>query len=676
MKRRILALGLLLAIAANASAGEDKLPKPLVTGLNDASTVAVGAGGRVFVTDIADPYKEGTGRILLIEKGKAIPFATGLDYPVAMVAWNNWLFVTDRERNCVWRVDAKGKAAVFVPEKAFPQELVRLAGIAVDEHGFLYVLDSANVAAAVVGAIYRIDPKGKVSLVTDGKRDSSIKAPTGVVMDGKSHLLVTDNYKGELLRIKVADGSSTKVADGFPQPGGIAWDHHGRLFLSDIQGNLFAVPRPGEKPVQLASKLGWPGCLCFDPSTRSILVPGGRAGTVTAIPAKIPGWEVDDTPMPVKTVAAFPDLKWTGWEGVTPAGKLVPHRPLVLTHAGDGSNRVFLATQHGVIHVFPNDPKAKKTDVFLDIQPRVFYEDKENEQGFLGLAFHPQYKKNGEFFAFYTLKKNKTINVVSRFRVSKDDPNKADPGFEEEILRIQRPFWNHDGGTICFGPDGYLYIATGDGGNADDPLKVGQKLDSLLAKVLRIDVDRKDEKLAYAIPKDNPFVGKEKARPEVWAYGLRNIWRMAFDKKTGKLWASDVGQNLYEEIDIIEKGGNYGWSIREGLHPFGPNGAGHRPDLIDPIWEYHHDVGKSLTGGVVYRGKQIAELDGHYLYGDFITNKLWALKYDETKKRVVANRPIPDPGQPVMSFGEDEAGEVYFMTATVSGKGIYRFVGK
>ena len=194
--------------------------------------------------------------------------------------------------------------------------------------------------------------------------------------------------------------------------------------------------------------------------------------------------------------------------------------------------------------------------------------------------------------------------------------------------------------------------------------------------MLRIDIDKKDEGKNYAIPKDNPFVGKEGARGEIWAYGLRNVWRMAFDRKTGKLWASDVGQNLYEEIDIIEKGGNYGWSIREGLHPFSPAGVGPRADLIDPIWEYHHDVGKSLTGGNVYRGKLIPELDGHYLYGDYITNKLWALKYDEAKKRVVANRPIPDPGQPVMSFGEDEPGEVYFLTASASGKGIYKFVGK
>jgi glucose/arabinose dehydrogenase len=192
--------------------------------------------------------------------------------------------------------------------------------------------------------------------------------------------------------------------------------------------------------------------------------------------------------------------------------------------------------------------------------------------------------------------------------------------------------------------------------------------------VLRIDVDHKDKDKPYAIPKDNPFVGKAEARPEIWAYGLRNPWRMAFDRKTGKLWTSDVGQNLYEEIDILKAGGNYGWNIREGLHPFSVNGIGPRKDLIDPIWEYHHDTGKSLTGGTVYRGKRLPELDGHYLYADYVVPRIWALRYDEDKGRVVANRPIRDPNVPVMSFGEDEMGEVYFMTYSPTGKGIYWFV--
>jgi glucose/arabinose dehydrogenase len=324
--------------------------------------------------------------------------------------------------------------------------------------------------------------------------------------------------------------------------------------------------------------------------------------------------------------------------------------------------------------VFPNDQKATKTKVFLDIHDRVSYRDDQNEEGFLGLAFHPKFKQNGEFFVFYTTKKAKLTNVVSCFKVRKDDPDRADPESEEEILRFSKPYWNHDGGTLCFGPDGYLYLTHGDGGAANDPHDNGQNLKSLLGKVHRIDVDRKEGDKAYAIPADNPFVGRADARPEIWAYGLRNIWRMAFDKKTGKLWAGDVGQNLYEEIDLIERGGNYGWNRREGLHPFGPKGSGPRKEFIDPIWEYHHDVGKCIIGGTVYRGTGVRELQGYYLYADYVSNKIWALRYDEAKGRVVENRPIKDRGRPIFSFGEDESGEVYLLTATIDGRGIFRLV--
>jgi glucose/arabinose dehydrogenase len=241
-------------------------------------------------------------------------------------------------------------------------------------------------------------------------------------------------------------------------------------------------------------------------------------------------------------------------------------------------------------------------------------------------------------------------------------------------LRVSHPFWNHDGGTVIFGPDGYLYLALGDGGAANDPFDNGQKLNSLLGRILRLDVDRKDDGKPYAVPKDNPFVGRKDARPETWAYGLRNVWRMAFDRKTGRLWAADVGQNLYEEIDLIVKGGNYGWRRREGLHPFNPDGSGPRPDLIEPIWEYHHDVGKSITGGTVYRGPRLPELEGYYVYADYVSGKIWALRYDDEQKRVVANRPIRDRNLPIMSFGEDERGEVYLMTYSPTGRGIYWFV--
>jgi glucose/arabinose dehydrogenase len=184
-------------------------------------------------------------------------------------------------------------------------------------------------------------------------------------------------------------------------------------------------------------------------------------------------------------------------------------------------------------------------------------------------------------------------------------------------------------------------------------------------------VDKKADGKNYAIPPDNPFVGRKAALPEIYSYGHRNIWRMAFDRKTGDFWAGEVGQNLFEEINIIKKGGNYGWRRRESLHPFSPTGVGVNEDMIDPIWEYHHEVGKSITGGHVYRGRRVPELDGHYVYGDYVTSKIWALKYDESKGRVVANRPLQDPTKPVYSFGEDEKGELYLLTASINGKGIY-----
>lgn len=358
--------------------------------------------------------------------------------------------------------------------------------------------------------------------------------------------------------------------------------------------------------------------------------------------------EVNESPLPFKTVRAFPNLQFD--------------RPIVVTHANDGTNRVFVAGQKGQIHVFPNDQAIEETTVFHDMTSKVVYQDKQNEEGFLGLAFHPKYKETGEFFVYYTTTDAPHTSVISRFRVSKDDPNKADPNFEEEILRIKQPFWNHNGGTIEFGPDGYLYIGLGDGGAANDPHKNGQNLKTLLGSILRIDVDKKDPGQAYAIPKDNPFVGKQGARPEIWAYGLRNVWRLAFDSETGKLWAGDVGQDLWEEINIIEKGGNYGWNLREGLHSFPPKSDHSKAGMIDPIWEYHHNIGKSITGGTVYRGKKLPGLRGYYIYGDYVTGLLWGLKYDEKTKAITENRLIQSPKLPIMSFGTDADGEIYLTT--------------
>ena len=382
---------------------------------------------------------------------------------------------------------------------------------------------------------------------------------------------------------------------------------------------------------------------------------------------------LDERPLDVVPERAFANLKFK--------------RPLLVTHAGDGSDRVFVASQLGEIHVFPNDPEVSDTKVFLDLTEKTFYQDKEFETGVLGLAFHPKYKENGQFFVYYSSSNSPYTNVVSRFRVSADNPDVADPKSEEILITFEKPYWNHNGGTIAFGPDGFLYIAVGDGGSGNDPFGNGQNLQSLLGKILRIDVDHagaiarvdplrpaESKELRYQIPADNPLVGKHlQARPEIWAYGLRNVWRMTFDTQTGTLWAGDVGQDLWEEIDIIVRGGNYGWNLREGKHDFGPDGSPPRGDLIEPIFEYPHSVGKSITGGLVYRGKALPQLAGGYLYADFVSGKLWALWYDAAAKRVTANRPILGNQMPVMSFGTDQANEAYFTLDTGQ---IYRFVPK
>ncbi len=356
-------------------------------------------------------------------------------------------------------------------------------------------------------------------------------------------------------------------------------------------------------------------------------------------------------------------------------------RPIVVTHAGDGSNRIFVASQLGSVHVFDKNSEVEEADVFFDHEEQVTYKDKENEEGLLGFAMHPNYKENGEFFLFYTTSDAEHTSVVSRFRVSKDDPNKADSTYEEELIRIPQPFWNHNGGTLAFGPDGYLYIALGDGGKGGDPLKNGQNLSTLNGSILRIDVDNKDEGKNYSVPKSNPFVKTKGAKPEIYAYGFRNVWRLSFDRVTGTFYAADVGQKLWEEINIVKRGGNYGWNLREGNHPYvtesGEKGSGPREDLIDPIFEYDHETGKSITGGVVYRGLAAPKLNGMYVYADYVSGRIWALEHDYKSGKVIANHEIPNKSPageniPLITFGEDQDGEVYFTTQLRGGE-IFKF---
>ena len=377
-----------------------------------------------------------------------------------------------------------------------------------------------------------------------------------------------------------------------------------------------------------------------------------------------PPSDLDVSPIGVRVVAAYPNLRI--------------ERPIAIMGANDDSGRLFIADQFGRIHVIQqSDTEAKRAEVFMDIRDRVTYKEQENEEGFLGLAFHPRFAETGQFFVYYTTSERPHVSVLSRFSVSGDDPSVGDPDSEVELMRIQQPFWNHNGGTLAFGPDGYLYVGLGDGGKANDPLGSGQDLSKVLGSILRIDVDSESAEKPYAIPDDNPFVDRERVWPEIYAYGLRNVWRLSFDPKTDDLWAADVGQNDWEEVNLIEKGGNYGWSLREGANRFtrgGGEGSGPRRDLIDPLVEYPHtdDWGKSVTGGAVYRGERTPMLDGYYLYGDYVSGKLWALKYDRENGRVTENRPIEWNQLPVFTFGQTDDGEV-LMSTMMGGGRIYRF---
>jgi glucose/arabinose dehydrogenase len=634
------------SLAPPASYAAESNTTVLAKGLKNPESVTLAWKDQVYVSVIGEFDKDGDGSVVLVDGDGVKTFASGLDDPKGMAFTKDTLFVVDKQR--IWQIDRDGKAAVFVDADQFPRRPRFLNDLCADEKGTLYVSDSGDLKGGE-GAVFRVSLEGKVALVTDSSKTKGLNAPNGLLCDGDGKLLMLDFGSGELQQINLKDGKMVRQAAGYLGGDGLARDANGKIYISQwTTGEVSVLGRESHAPT-LIGKFDSAADLCLDEAHDRLLVPDMKAGTLSAIKLSgIPAVQVNEVPLNVDIERAFANLQFD--------------RPLVLTHAADGGGRVFVASQLGKVFVFPNDPDVTEPAVFLDIESRVRYDEKENEEGFLGLTFHPKYKTNGEVYVYYTTTDTPHTSVISRFRVSKEDPNRADPASEEEILRIGQPYWNHNGGTIVFGPDGYLYIGLGDGGFRDDPHGNGQNLATLLGSILRIDVDRRDGGKPYAIPRDNPFVSRKGARGEIWAYGVRNIWRMAFDSKTGALWAADVGQDLWEEIDLIVRGGNYGWNLREGKHKFGPKGSEARPDLIEPIYEYHHDVGKSITGGHVYRGRRVPELAGAYLYADYITGKVYALRYDEVKKQVLANQPISGNIIPVFSFGEDEAGEVYFMT--------------
>ncbi|XP_054653637.1 HHIP-like protein 2 isoform X3 [Dunckerocampus dactyliophorus] len=366
--------------------------------------------------------------------------------------------------------------------------------------------------------------------------------------------------------------------------------------------------------------------------------------------------------------------------------------PVLMLHSGDDTHRLFIAEQVGFVWVYLRDGSRLESP-FLDMSGEVMTTPwPGDERGLLGMAFHPAYRDNGRFFIYYSIQVNSKLEKVrvSEMRVSVSDMNMADPYSESVILEIEEPAANHNGGQLLFGPDGYLYIFTGDGGKAGDPFgKYGnaQNRSALLGKVLRIDVDGSDvrSRKQYRIPKDNPFLADQDARPEVYAYGVRNMWRCSVDRGDptsryghGRIFCGDVGQNRYEEIDIIVKGGNYGWRAKEGFECYDMKLC-HNSSLNDipPIHAYSHHVGKSVTGGYVYRGCESPNLNGLYIFGDFMSGRIMALEEDKVtgswKERSVCmgdTKTCSFPGlinhhhKFIISFAEDEAGEMYFLATS------------
>lgn len=327
-------------------------------------------------------------------------------------------------------------------------------------------------------------------------------------------------------------------------------------------------------------------------------------------------------------------------------------RPLYVTHAGDESERLFVVEQGGRIWILQNG--ILQSQPFLDVSSLVSRDA--NERGLLGLAFHPDHAQNGYFFINYTDVNGDT--VVARYSVSADDPNVADTNSAVTLLQVDQPYGNHNGGHLVFGPDGYLYIGLGDGGSQNDPQGNGQNPHTLLGSILRIDVDSEG---GYSIPDDNPFADGTQGAPEVWAYGLRNPWRFTFDRATGDLYIADVGQNRYEEVNFEPAdspgGVNYGWNIYEGRHPF--TGSAAPANMVLPVAEYDHSQGISVTGGYVYRGEELPDLQGVYFYADYATGRIWGLYRDANGNW--QNVIFRDSGLTISSFGEDEAGELYIV---------------
>jgi glucose/arabinose dehydrogenase len=375
--------------------------------------------------------------------------------------------------------------------------------------------------------------------------------------------------------------------------------------------------------------------------------------TTTPTPAATPTAAPTLRPTPVVTPAPTPP----GWDPnhVTVQFNTVatvPGRPLAVTNAGDGSGRIFVAEQGGGVYIVQGG--ALISGAFLDISGQV---SGGGEQGLLGLAFHPDYPADNRVFVDYTNTSGTTI--VSSFTVDPASPNIANAGSETPIITIAQPYANHNGGAIQFGPDGYLYIALGDGGSGGDPQNNGQSRNILLGKILRIDVDHTSGGRNYAIPGSNPFAGGG-GLGEIWLYGLRNPFRFSFDRSTGDLWIGDVGQNAYEEIDVARAGVgglDFGWRLMEGNHCYNPSSGCPTSGLTLPVVEYPHDFGCAVIGGNVYRGSAYPLLKGGYVFSDECSGITWALAAGGSGPQALVQ--VAGASAGIAGYGESEAGELY-----------------
>lgn len=394
------------------------------------------------------------------------------------------------------------------------------------------------------------------------------------------------------------------------------------------------------------------------PASTPIATPDATGTVAVASPSPDPTATPDprDQPPAAVLVPAFPGLPEY-------------ERPVALIDLR-AHNLLLLVLQEGRIIGLPRDGPYDA--------PHTVHDQREitaccNEDGLLSIALDPDFATNGYVYAYYSAAVPRGVSRLSRFETTGQGETFAfDPASELTLFEVEQPFVNHNGGTVLFGPDGMLYLGLGDGGAANDPYGHGQNLRSHLSTIIRIDVSNAREDDPYAIPPDNPFLDEAGVLPEIWAYGLRNPWRMSFDRETGLLWAGDVGQNRLEEVSIIERGGNYGWRTMEGSRCFDPETGCDRDGLTLPVWEYGHSVGCSITGGLVYRGEAIPALYGWYVFSDYCTGTITAIHAETAATRGFVEPVVLWDKGPIeaVSFAEDADGELYFVTV----RGIFRIV--